>query len=156
MSGTSRPALLLSLQFADASHRARLPRHRVARWIRAALEAPAEITVRCVDADEGRALNRDYRARDYATNVLTFDYGRGPPVVADLVLCAPVVEAEAQAQGVSLEAHYAHLLVHGTLHAQGYDHEDDRDAERMEARESEVMRALGFADPYADSGKGPR
>jgi probable rRNA maturation factor len=143
-----RPPLTLSLQFADAADRALLPRHKVARWIRAALEAPAELTVRIVDADEGRALNRDYRGRDYATNVLTFDYSRAPVVAADLVLCAPVVRDEAKAQRLPLDAHYAHLLVHGTLHAQGYDHENDADARVMEARESALLQALGFADPY--------
>ncbi len=146
----TRPSLSLSLQFADASHRGLLPRHRVARWMRAALAAPAEIAVRVVDADEGRALNRDYRGKDYATNVLTFDYAREPVVHADLVLCAPVVEREAHEQGKTLEAHYAHLLVHGTLHAQGYDHERARDAKLMEAREREILAALGFDDPYAD------
>jgi probable rRNA maturation factor len=144
----SRPELTLSLQFADASHRAQLPRHKVARWIRAALERPAEITVRVVDADEGRALNRDYRGRDYATNVLTFDYSHEPVVVADLILCAPVVAAEARTGKRTIEAHYAHLLVHGALHAQGYDHEADDDAQRMEARETEIVTGLGFADPY--------
>jgi probable rRNA maturation factor len=144
----SRPPLALSLQFADASHRAQLPRHKVARWIRAALARPAEITVRVVGAEEGQALNRDYRGKDYATNVLTFDYGREPVVLADLILCAPVVAAEARASKTPLAAHYAHLLVHGTLHAQGYDHESDADAKRMEARESEVLAGLGFADPY--------
>jgi probable rRNA maturation factor len=145
----ARAPLTLSLQFADPADRALLPRHRVARWIRAALEAPAEITVRIVGADEAQALNRAYRAKDYATNVLTFDYARGPVVVADLVLCAPVLRREARENGVALDAHYAHLLVHGTLHAQGYDHEDDAEARVMEARETELMRALGFADPYA-------
>lgn len=144
----ARPDLTLSLQFVDARHRAVLPRHKVVRWIRAALDAPAEITVRLVDAEEGRALNRDFRQKDYATNVLTFDYTREPVVVADLILCAPVVEAEAAAEGVTLEAHYAHLLVHGTLHAQGHEHEEDDEAEAMEARETEVLAALGFADPY--------
>ncbi len=143
-----RPALSLSVQFADASHRAVLPRHRVAKWIRAALESPAEIAVRLVDAEEGQALNRDYRGKDYATNVLTFDYAREPLVHADLVLCAPVVEREAREQGKTLEAHYAHLLVHGTLHAQGYDHEKARDAKVMETREREILAALGFPDPY--------
>ncbi len=153
-----RPALQLSLQFADARHRDQLPRHRVARWVRAALEVPGEITVRFVDADEALALNRDYRGRAYATNVLTFGYEHGGddtgPVVADLVLCAPVVEAEAHEQGLSLEAHYAHLLVHGTLHAQGYEHDGVPEAEAaaMEARESALMQALGFADPYRRRG----
>ena len=145
----TQPPLALSLQFADASHRAELPRHKVARWLRAALAAPAEITVRIVGAEEGQALNRDFRGRDYATNVLTFDYAREPVVAADLVLCAPVVAREAAEQGLPLEAHYAHLLVHGTLHAQGFDHEDDADAALMEARETEVLAALGFSDPYA-------
>jgi probable rRNA maturation factor len=144
-----QPGLALSLQFADARHRALLPRHKVRRWMRAALQRPGEITVRIVDADAGRALNRDYRGRDYATNVLTFDYQHEPLVLADLVLCAPVVEAEAQAQGLALEAHYAHLLVHGTLHAQGHDHEVEADAATMEALESKVLLGLGFGDPYA-------
>lgn len=149
MPRVARPALTLSLQFADASHRALLPRHRLIRWIRAALDRPAELTVRIVGADEGRLLNRDYRHKDYATNVLTFDYQRAPLVVADLILCAPVVEREALEQGRPLEAHYAHLLVHGALHAQGHDHETEAEAARMEARESDVMRALGYVDPYA-------
>ena len=147
-----RPALGLSLQFAGAdaaADRSLLPRHKVARWIRAALEQPGEITVRIVGTDEAQALNRDYRAKDYATNVLTFDYSRAPVVVADLVLCAPVLRREASQAGVTLAAHYAHLLVHGTLHAQGFDHEVHSDAVVMEARETELMLALGFADPYA-------
>ena len=148
------PTLTLSLQFARfdgaATHRAALPRHAVARWIRHALERDAEITVRIVDAEEGRALNRDYRHKDYATNVLTFDYATEPVVLADLVLCAPVVAREAAEQGKTLQAHYAHLLIHGTLHAQGWDHEtSDADAEAMEAREIAILARLGFANPYA-------
>lgn len=145
---TARPGLGLSLQFADASHRAELPRHKVARWIRAALSAPGEITVRIVDADEGRALNREYRGKDYATNVLTFDYSHAPVVQADLILCAPVVEAEAREQGIPLQAHYAHLLVHGTLHAQGHDHEEEDEAVEMEAEETRILAGLGYDDPY--------
>ena len=144
--------LTLSLQFAReaAGHRAVLPRHAVARWLRHALAADAEIAVRIVGEDEGRQLNRDFRGKDYATNVLTFDYARAPVVAADLVLCAPVVEREAREQGKALPAHYAHLLVHGALHAQGWDHETSAaDAEAMEARETAILRALGFADPYA-------
>lgn len=145
----AKPELTLSLQFADPRHREHLPRHKVARWVRAALEVPGEITVRIVGAEEGQALNRDFRQKDYATNVLTFDYQAEPVVVADLILCAPVVEQEARALRKPLAEHYAHLLVHGTLHAQGYDHEDDDvEAEAMEARESELMLALGFRDPY--------
>jgi probable rRNA maturation factor len=143
-----RPELALSLQQPDGRHRALLARHRVARWIRAALEAPGEITVRIVDEPEGRALNRDFRGRDYATNVLTFDYQRAPVVAADLVLCAPVVAREARQARRPIEAHYAHLLVHGTLHAQGWDHERAADAKRMQAREQAVLAALGYPDPY--------
>ena len=142
------PALTLSLQFGDATDRAVLARHKVARWIRAALQMPAQITVRIVGLDEGRALNHDYRGKDHATNVLTFDYSHSPVVMADLVLCAPVVQREAAEQSLPLEQHYAHLLVHGTLHAQGFDHEKDADAVVMEARESEVLVRLGFDDPY--------
>jgi probable rRNA maturation factor len=144
----ARPALQLSLQFADATHRELLPRHRVARWIRAALEVPGHVAVRIVGEAEGRALNRDFRGKDYATNVLTFDYAHEPEVEADLVICAPVVAKEAKAQRIAIEAHYAHMVVHGTLHAQGFDHEADDEAAAMEARESTLMLALGFADPY--------
>jgi probable rRNA maturation factor len=144
-----KPTLNLSLQFADARHRPQLPRHRVARWVRAALQNPGEITVRIVDADEGRELNREYRQKDYATNVLTFDYQHEPVVMADLILCAPVIETEARDLGIDVVAHYAHLLVHGTLHAQGYDHETAKQAREMEPRESAILQALGFADPYA-------
>ena len=145
--------LSLSLQFGKlesaAVHRAALPRHKVARWIRHALQSDAEITVRIVDAEEGRALNRDYRHKDSATNVLTFDYAQEPVVTADLVLCAPVVAREAREQGKTLEAHYAHLLVHGTLHAQGWDHEtSEEQAQAMEACEIEILAGLGFKSPY--------
>jgi probable rRNA maturation factor len=144
--------LTLSLQFGKlpdaARHRAALSRHKVARWIRAALQSDAEITVRIVDAAEGQALNRDYRHKDDATNVLTFDYTQEPVVTADLVLCAPVVALEAKDQNKTLEEHYAHLLVHGALHAQGWDHDEDEDAQVMELRESEIMARLGFANPY--------
>ncbi len=147
--------LSLSLQFARfdgaAEHRAALPRHKVARWIRHALALPAEITVRIVGEDEGRQLNRDYRQKDHATNVLTFDYAQEPVVSADLVLCAPVVAREAQEQNKTLQEHYAHLLVHGALHAQGWDHETgEQDAEEMEAYETDILLGLGFADPYAE------
>ena len=148
------PTLTLSLQFARfdgaAQHRAALPRHKVARWIRHALALDAEITVRIVDMEEGQQLNRDYRQKDYATNVLTFDYTQEPVVTADLVLCAPVVAREAAEQNKTLAEHYAHLLVHGTLHAQGWDHEtSEADAQEMEAYETEILTGLGFADPYA-------
>jgi probable rRNA maturation factor len=146
--------LQLSLQFGPsaeaAAHRELLSRSRVTRWIRHALAVDAEITVRIVDAEEGRKLNREYRKKDYATNVLTFDYQQEPTVMADLVLCAPVVEREAQEQNKTLEEHYAHLLVHGTLHAQGWDHEtSEEDAEEMEAYETDIMKEMGYEDPYA-------
>ncbi|MGP1628538.1 MAG: rRNA maturation RNase YbeY [Giesbergeria sp.] len=149
------PALSLSLQFARwseiAEHRQALPRHAVTRWLRHALAADGEITVRIVDEAEGRQLNHDYRKKDYATNVLTFDYAQEPMVLADLVLCGPVVAREAKEQGKTLQAHYAHLLVHGALHAQGWDHEtSDEDALEMEAYETEILLDLGFAAPYGD------
>ena len=148
MKPTMKPALQLSLQFADAQHRSHLPRHFVTRWIRAALAHPGQITVRIVGAEEGQMLNREYRQQDHATNVLTFDYQHAPIVMADLILCAPVIAREAKEQRIPLAAHYAHLLVHGTLHAQGFDHLQDADAVRMEVRESEILLALGYADPY--------
>ena len=144
-----RADLTLSLQFADSSLRALLPRHKLQRWLCAALTAPAEITVRLVDDDEGRALNRDFRAKDYATNVLTFDYQREPVVLADLVLAVGVVQREAAELGLSVADHVAHLLVHGALHAQGHEHEDDAEAERMEALESQILVRMGLHDPYA-------
>ena len=147
------PPLELALQFSDfpgiAAHRAVLRRVAVARWIGHGLATPAEIAVRIVGEDEGRALNRQYRGKNYATNVLTFDYARQPVVMADLVLCGPVIEREAREQGKTLQAHYAHLLVHGALHAQGYDHEEDEgDALEMEALEILLLSALGFDNPY--------
>ena len=107
----------LSLQFADSTHCALLPRHRVARWVSASLSHSSEITVRTVGADEGRTLNREYRDKDHATNVLTFDHQHTPVVMADLILCAPVIAQEACEQRIDIAAHCAHLLVHGTLHA---------------------------------------
>jgi probable rRNA maturation factor len=143
----------LSLQFGTfrgaSAHRRLLTPARVKRWVGIALQGPAEIAVRIVGPDEAQALNRQYRGKDYATNVLTFDYGQAAMVSADLVLCGPVVEREAQEQGKSLQAHYAHLLVHGTLHAQGYDHEEgEAEASEMEAAEVLLLGALGFPNPY--------
>lgn len=127
-------------------------------WARAALNADGmrggQITLRLVDAEEGQSLNRDYRGKDYATNVLTFTFDEDMPVVpglplmGDIVLCAPVVEREAAEQEVSLEAHYCHLIVHGMLHLQGFDHIEDDEAEEMEALESQIVMSLGYDDPY--------
>jgi probable rRNA maturation factor len=149
----SKAALLLSLQFgrfAGASvHRAVLERAAVARWIEFALARPAEIAVRIVGEGEARELNLKYRGKDHATNVLTFDYASVPVVMADLVLCGPLIEREAREQRKSLQAHYAHLLVHGTLHAQGYEHErGEGEAVEMEALEILLLGALGFENPY--------
>jgi len=147
------PALSLSLQFGRfegvARHRAALPRHRVIRWIRHALACDGEMTVRIVDADEGQRLNREFRGKDYPTNVLTFDYAQSPLVMADLVLCAPVIAREAKEQRKTLAAHYAHMVVHGTLHAQGWDHETgEADAQAMEAREIAILSGLAIRNPY--------
>jgi probable rRNA maturation factor len=149
----SLPSLDLALQFGNvinaASHRAALPRAFVSRCIRQALTQDAEMTVRIVDANEGQALNSSYRKKNYATNVLTFDYAHAPMVMADLVLCAPIVAAEAKAQGKSLQEHYAHLLIHGTLHAQGFDHETSQaDAIEMETLEMLIMASLNLPCPY--------
>lgn len=149
----SLPTLDLALQFGEvknaAMHRAALPRAFVSRCIRQALAKNAEMTVRIVDAEEGQALNSGYRQKNYATNVLTFDYAQAPIILADLVLCAPVVALEAKEQGKTLQAHYAHLLVHGALHAQGYDHEtSEADAIEMETLEMLIMASLGLPCPY--------
>lgn len=122
---------------------------QIRRWIEAALGADAEITVRFVGEDEGRALNLEYREKDYATNVLSFPYTEEPLVVGDLVVCWPVVVREAVEQNKTVEAHAAHMLVHGALHLQGWDHENEEDAEEMEALEREILATLGYPDPYA-------
>ncbi len=149
-----KPRLSLSLQYAVPS--IGLPsRVEFRRWITAALERDAEITVRIVDEAEGRSLNRDFRGRDYATNVLTFVYSEqtqlaGARLTGDVALCAAVVAREAHERNIAPRAHYAHLVVHGALHLQGYDHEADSDAEAMEALETATLAKLGFPDPYAD------
>ena len=146
--------LNLSVQY--ACNQAGLPsRPQIRAWVRAALDVDekrgGQITIRFVDIEEGQALNREYRDKDYATNVLSFPYETEPVVLGDLVICAPVVAREAAEQGKTLEAHYAHLIVHGMLHLQGYDHETgDDDAERMEDKERAILASLGFDDPYQD------
>jgi probable rRNA maturation factor len=151
--GSRIPKLTLSVQHAAPGHP--LPTRRQLRaWAGAALERDAEVTLRVVHETEGRQLNHDYRGKDHATNVLTFAYSEPeePVAAGDIVLCAPVVEAEASAQRKPLEAHYAHLVVHGMLHLQGYDHERDDEAAVMEARESQIVTELGYPDPYAGGG----
>ena len=129
-------------------------RPQIRTWARAALDVEGpqggQITIRFVDTEEGQSLNRDYRGKDYATNVLSFPYESEPIVCGDLVICAPVVEREAAEQGKELEAHYAHLIVHGILHLQAYDHEaGEQEAQLMESHERTLLTKLGFADPYA-------
>jgi probable rRNA maturation factor len=148
--------LSLSVQYPDARLETLITRPKVRRWVKAALFAPAELTIRFVDAEEGRTLNRDYREKDYATNVLTFAYNEGEelsddePTRADIILCTDVLEKEAAEQKKSVEEHTAHLIVHGVLHAQGYDHMDDEEAVEMEGLETEILAKLGISDPYAD------
>jgi probable rRNA maturation factor len=141
--------LSLAVQYASADDDVPT-RSQFRRWIAAALQQDAQITLRIVDEAEGRELNRDYRGKDYATNVLTFVYDDVPgPLSGDFVLCAPVVAREAREQHKDLKAHYAHLVVHATLHLHGYDHEDAREAEQMEQMETALMAKLRYPDPYA-------
>jgi probable rRNA maturation factor len=148
--------LSLSVQYADPRLRDTITRPQLRRWVQAALLAPAELTIRFVDAEEGRVLNRDYRAKDYATNVLTFAYNDGDEddsavTQADIILCTDVLQREAAEQGKTLAAHTAHLVVHGVLHAQGYDHESNAEATEMEGIEIDVLARLGLENPYSNS-----
>ncbi|WP_293779836.1 rRNA maturation RNase YbeY [uncultured Oxalicibacterium sp.] len=142
--------LTLSVQYADSSLQQTLTRPLLRRWAKAALFAPAQITLRFVDAEEGRALNQAYRGKDYATNVLTFAYTENEEdeTQADIIFCSDVLVREAEEQKKTLEAHAAHLVIHGMLHAQGYDHESDEEADEMEALEVEILATLGFSNPY--------
>lgn len=149
-----RSRILLDLQWNIARQTAQWPlsRPRIRRLLGASLGAQAEgaeITIRVVDTREGRSLNRDYRKKDYATNVLTFDYEHHPVVIADLVLCLPILVREARSQKKTLAAHFAHMLVHGMLHAQGFDHLNDQEAEEMESMERRIMRRFRLPDPYS-------
>ena len=144
------PLLDLTVQYAVAA-RGAPSADEFRAWAGCALENDAQITVRVVGLAEGRTLNRSYRGRDYATNVLTFVLNDTPPYAGDVALCAPVVAREAREQGKNLTAHYAHLTVHGVLHLQGYDHENSRTAKIMEARETRILDRLGYPDPYAPS-----
>lgn len=140
----------LSVQY--ACHEEGLPlRADFRRWARAALTGGGQVTIRLVDAEEGRELNREYRHKDYATNVLSFPYETEPRLAGDLVICPEVVAREAVQQGKALDAHYAHLVVHGMLHLQGFDHEtNENDAAEMENAERKILAALGYSDPYAE------
>jgi probable rRNA maturation factor len=138
----------LKLTLQRASRASHIPADALLKkWARAALSRDADVTLRYVAEAEGRRLNREFRGKDYATNVLTFIYAT-KPLEGDIVICAPVVSREAKAQGKSVAAHHAHLFVHGLLHLQGFDHERDSDAKRMESRERRVLARLGFPDPY--------
>jgi len=141
------PTLSLSIQFAsDAPH---LPnRNQIRRWVNAALRVDTVATVRIVDEVEGRALNHAYRGKDYATNVLTFPLSEEPYLMGDIIICAPIVIEEAHAQNKSVEAHFAHLTVHGTLHLHGYDHQTDEQAGLMESIEVTTLQKLGYPNPY--------
>ena len=144
----------LDVQYADTRLEQEITEAMLQRWVEAALLGPAELSIRFVDLDEGQALNRQYRGKDYATNVLTFAYNEGEelgeddPTQADIVLCTDVLLREAEEQGKTVEEHAAHLVVHGVLHAQGYDHEHDEEAEEMEQFERDIMEVLGYPDPY--------
>jgi len=143
------PKLSLAVQYASAAQH--LPtRAQLRRWLKAALRRDAAMTLRIVDEAEGRELNRNYRGKDYATNVLTFVYDDTGTLCGDVVICAPVVEREAREQGKDLAAHYAHLAIHAALHLQGHEHENDADAAGMEALETGLMLELRFPDPYQD------
>jgi len=146
-----KPRLTLHLQVVSRAARVPTPA-RIRRWARAALGRSGDITVRIVGEAEARILNRRYRGRDSAANVLSFPYGLARGVVqGDVVLCAPVIAREALAQGKTLEAHFAHLTVHGLLHLQGHDHARRRDAARMESLEKRLLAKLGYPDPYASA-----
>lgn len=149
-------ALSLSVQYADPRLKETLTRAKLRRWVQAALRCPAILTIRFVDETESRALNHHYRGKNKATNVLTFQYNapHNPASTekdmaqADIILCTDILQQEAAEQNKSLEAHAAHLVIHGVLHAQCYDHETDEDAEKMEVLETKILAKLGFTDPY--------
>jgi probable rRNA maturation factor len=145
------PRLDMTVQYA-INARGLPSRARLKRWARAALERDARVTVRIVGTEEARALNRNFRGMDRATNVLTFVMRERPRLEGDIALCAPIIAREARARRLSAAARYAHLLVHGVLHLQGYDHGTERAARQMERRESRVVARLGFPDPYGGNG----
>jgi len=141
------PELALTVQYGVRS--AQLPsRARLRKWAHTALRRTAAVTLRIIGAREARGLNRRFRRRDCATNVLTFAYPEQRPFAGDIAICAPVAAREARARGISCDAHYAHLVIHGMLHLQGFDHENERDARRMERLEARILTKLGYPDPY--------
>ena len=165
--------LSLSVQYADTTKNWLdiLPRPTLRRWVQSALQVDAALTIRFVDEVEGRQLNAEFRGKDYATNVLTFTYDdelddlpeevraaiaveQGEQIEADIILCGAVLEREATEQGKTIVEHAAHLVVHGVLHAQGFDHIEDEEAEIMEELERQIVMGLGFADPYLESSVG--
>ena len=140
---------LLKLAVQYVSSDSNLPKlSEFRQWTKATINVDTEVTIRLVDEEEGRHLNKTYRGKDYATNVLTFPLTEAPHLIGDIVICAPVVKSEAIGQNKSLEAHYAHLTVHGLLHLQGYDHEIEAQAELMESIETAIITKLGYANPY--------
>lgn len=141
------PSLSLSFQNVSANDNVP-PRHQFLRWAKAALRVDTEVNIRIVDAEEGFSLNQTYRQRDYATNVLTFPMFEEPYLMGDIIICAPVVAQEALDQHKALEAHYAHLTVHGILHLHGYDHLTDKQANLMESIEVTTLQKLGYPNPY--------
>lgn len=141
------PKLHATIQY--ATHDADIPSvSQFRKWAKAALRVDTEVTIRIVDKEEGRLLNHTYRSHDHATNVLTFPLAEEPHLMGDIIICAPVVAAEAKAQHKDLQAHYAHLTVHGILHLHGYDHEIEAQAELMEGLEAAIVSKLGYASPY--------
>ncbi len=141
------PQLDITIQ--TASKLANVPaKSQFKKWAKAALSVDTEVTIRIVDAQEALELNSTYRGKDYATNVLTFPLTEIPHLMGDIIICAPVVQAEAKAQNKPLEAHFAHLTVHGVLHLHGYDHETEPQAELMESLEITILQKLGYANPY--------
>ena len=151
---SAKNKLSLTVQYPDPRLETVATKAKIRKWVQAALLGPAELTIRFVDAAEGQVLNRDYRAKDYATNVLTFAYNEGEelaadePVQADIILCTDVLQREAEEQKKTVEEHTAHLVVHGVLHAQGYDHEHEEEAGEMEHLERDILEALGYPNPY--------
>ena len=156
MSSPSKSKLIIELQYASPAIEATLTSQvsdsLIKKWVKAASALDGQLTLRFVNAAEGKKLNFAFRKKDKATNVLTFPYELTKSTMyADIIFCLPVLQKEAKEQGKSLKAHLAHLIVHGCLHAQAYDHETKKDAQKMEALEVQTLKKLGFSNPYGDS-----